>query len=45
MVKEAAIFITKNDRVLLRNLIEVARGRDNGTDCEYKIGTRAPAHK
>ena len=45
MVKEAAIFITKNDLELLRNLIEVARRRDNGTDREYKVGTRATAHK
>lgn len=35
MVKEAAIFITKNDREQLRNLIEVARERGNGTDGEY----------
>ena len=35
MVKEAAIFITKNDREQLRNLIEVARERSNGPDGEY----------
>jgi regulator of nucleoside diphosphate kinase len=35
MVKEAAIFITKNDRERLGNLIEIARERDNGTNREY----------
>ena len=35
MVKEAAIFITKNDREQLRNLIEIARERGNETDDEY----------
>jgi len=35
MIKEATIFITKNDRERLRKLIEVTRERGNGTDREY----------
>ena len=35
MVKEAAIFITNNDREHLRYLIEITRERGNGTDGEY----------
>jgi regulator of nucleoside diphosphate kinase len=35
MIKEATIFITKNDREQLIKLIEVTRERGNGTDREY----------
>jgi regulator of nucleoside diphosphate kinase len=35
VVKEAIIYITKNDQERLRKLIEIARERDNGTNRKY----------